>query len=287
MVSRENKGSAGVIVIVIIVLVIVGIVMANRWLQKETGEIVSKSSDTPAEKPTSSPLQKKRSKTIQGEDFIREVRLSPDRKIEISIIHQGSIEIARFKESKGEIYDLIGQIPDGKVKFINKSNETYGVEYFRNGKRHGPAVVYYSDDVLRQELFYQYGKLMTNTEYYHDGAVRMEQDYSDARGYGDDPEVGIGKVYTRHGTVKFEWFLINSEPVGFKKSYNQKGGLVDTVYFDEYGQVIEPEQALPSVADAPSANILMNSEILAAPETSPIVEKPPKQIFVPANSPSD
>ena len=112
--------------------------------------------------------------------------------------------------------------------------------------------------------------LMNNTEYYHDGAVRMEQDYSDARGYGDDPEVGIGKVYTRHGTVKFEWFLINSEPVGFKKSYNQKGGLVDTVYFDEYGQVIEPEQALPSVADAPSANILMNSEILAPPQTSPI-----------------
>lgn len=287
--DQRLKGSAGLVAIIIIAMLVVFLAIANRWLKKETGEIVSIPTDTSIVESKPPRAQDKKPKILKGGEVIREARLSPDRKIEISVFYQGGVEIARYKYANGKVYDLIGEIPDGKVQFINKSNETYGVEFYRNGKRHGAAKVFYRDDQLKQELEYQYGKLLTNKEYYHDGIVRMEVDYSDARGASnkDDPEVGIGKVYTRHGTVKFEWFLVNSEPVGFKKSYDQNGVLMDEVYFDEYGQIIEPEAVSVSDNTPESSDVPVATNILVSPDTTPKYEKLPKQIFVPTKNPDD
>ena len=287
--NQANKGSAGVIAIVIIVMLIVGLVMVNQWLQKQAGEITSQPIVTSTAALTSAPVKKEAPKIKRTGEVIRKTRFSPDRKYEINIFYQGGVEVARNKTSNGNAYDQTGEIPDGKVKFINASNETYGVEYYRDQKRHGSANIYYSDDVLKQEIDYQYGKLMTNKEYYHDGSVRMEEDYSNARDSRGEEEVGIGKVYSRDGTLRYEWFMTVTEPIGYKKSYNSNGDLVAEFYYDEYDQPMEPKEealspdASPSVEAPISTDVPRNIHMLSGPDTPPTVDKPPKQIFVPAS----
>ena len=281
MKNLEKQGSAGLIAIIIFVALIIGLVMTNRWLQKEASDIASKPIDTLTVEPLFQKKQATQTKKGKGE-IIRKTRFSPDRKHEINRFYQGGEEIASFKSSKAEIYDRSGKIPDGRVRFVNDSDGTYGVEYYRDEERHGPVKLYYSDGQLKKEFYYQYGTLMTCTEYYHDGTIRMEEDYSDAREHMDDTEVGIGKVYSRNGVLKYEWYMTNNEPIGFKKSYNQRGELVDEVYYDEYGQLIEQEEVLPSSGTPRSTKASPDINMPLNPNTPPIVEKPPKQIFVPA-----
>ena len=178
------------------------------------------------------------------------------RTFERSVFYQDGEEIAWHKMTlKGEIYEQTGEIPDGKVKFINETDQTYGVEYYRDGLRNGPMRVNYKDGALKQEAYFVYGKLMTNKEFYTDGTLKMDEDYNDARDYRDGREVGDGKVYARDGKVKYEWHLTNSDPVGFHKSYDRQGRLTSAVHYDQFGQIIEPAQATGaavSAAPAPS-----------------------------------
>lgn len=279
---QKHSGFIRPATVIFLVLLIALVVLSNRWLQQETKQIVSEPAASTPSSPSMQAVEKKRSKPVPGGELIRKTRLSPDRKHEIHVLYQGGVEIASYKTSNGEVYDQVGEIPDGKVSFFNKANETYGVEYYWNGKRHGTAEVYYSDGQLRQELAYQYGKLITNKEYYHDGTLRMTEDFSNARPVTDGSETGVGKVYTRHGTVKFEWFFVNSEPVGFKKSYDQKGRLVDAVYYDEFGHEIEPNTA-PITSDImPASPVSTVVDITEEPTAPALREKLPKQIFVPS-----
>ena len=277
-----KRGNAGIVAIIIFVVLVTFIVMANRWLEQQTGKIVSKPAGTPTAAPTSAPAKKEAPKIKRKGEVIRKTRFSPGRKYKINVFYQGDAEIARNKSSNGKVYDRMGEIPDGKVKFINESNKTYGVEYYQNGKRNGSAKTYYKDGALREDTYYQFGKLMTNTEYYHDGTMKMEADYTDAREHSDDKEVGIGKIYFRDGALKYEWSMTITEPIGYKKSYNSKGALVAEFYFDEYGQLMEKEGEAPSLDASPSPDVPMNNTILSDPSIPPPVEKPPKQIFIPA-----
>ena len=52
----------------------------------------------------------------------------------------------------------------------------------------------------------------------------MEEDYTDAREYDDGREVGIGKVYSRDGMVKYEWYIVNSEAL--KRKLRQENELL-------------------------------------------------------------
>ena len=281
----EKRGASGVIAIIIFVVLVTVIVMANRWLEKETGKIVSKSVDAPVVSQKA-PTEQKKPKIKRTGEVIRKTRFSPDRKYKINVFYQEGVEVARNRSAKGEAYDQKGEIPDGKVKFINESNETYGVEYYRNGKRNGPAKTYYKDGALREDTYYQFGKLMTNTEYFHDGIVRMEKDYTNARDSRSEKEVGIGKVYSRDGALKYEWFMTVTEPIGYKKSYNSRGDLVAEFYFDEYGQPMEKEEEPPGVAVAtgstvaPVPGVPAASAVVLDPSIPPPAEKPPKQIFI-------
>ena len=280
MKDQEKQGSAELIAIIVFVALIIGLVMTNRWLQKQASDIASKPIDAPTIETVSEKKQAPPTKKRKGE-VVRKTRFSPDRKCKINVFYQEGVEIARNKSSKGKVYDQTGEIPDGKVKFTNESNGTYGVEYYRNGERHGPAKIYYKDGVLRQETYYQYGKLMTNTEYFQDGIVRMEEDYADAREYGDESEVGIGKVYFRDGTLKYEWYMTVTEPIGFKKSYNGKGRLVAEFYYDEYGQLMEPKETVPGLDVSPGTDAPIAADVPLNPEARTIINKPPKQIFIP------
>lgn len=227
------------IIICIFVALIIGIIMFNKWIQGEVGDIMENPITTSTIEPLPVPIQKEGKPKKRRGEVIKKTRLGPERSFSTSIFYQDGEEIARHKESlKGVIYDQSGEIPNGKVKFINESNETFGVEYYQDGGRHGPLRINYKDGPLKQEAYYEFGKLITRKEFYYDGIVRMEEDYSDARDYQDKRDVGIGKVYFRDGKIKYEWYLTNSNPVGYNKSYNHKGRLTSTIYYDRNGDIV-------------------------------------------------
>jgi len=246
----------GLIIIVVIVGSIVGLIKVNKWIQGEVSEIVKTPEIETGESPTPVQIKETPKPKKRTGEVIRKTRLAPERTFEHSIFYQGGEEIARHKVSrKGLVYDQTGKIPNGKVKFINETNRTYGVEYYIGNMKNGPARTNYKDGQLKIEANYQFGELITRKEYYIDGVLKMEEDYSDARKFDDARETGTGKVYYRDGMVKFEWYLVNSDPVGYHKSYNVKGKLTLAVYFDEFGNEKPREQSVTVTSAAPSTGI--------------------------------
>jgi len=171
--------------------------------------------------------------------IVRRDSLSPGRDYTESVFYAEDAEIARQKIAGGMVVETTGKIPHGKVKFVNESNNMHGVEYYDNGKKDGPSNTYYPDGQAFEEAYYRHGKLLWKKEYYNNGSPRLDIDYQDAREYGEDVEVGRGKLYYKDGTVKYEWQLTNSDEEGFKKSYNQKGELRGALSFDRDGHLME------------------------------------------------
>lgn len=169
----------------------------------------------------------------------KKIHLDPSRKFELHIFTQEKTEIARYKTHKNKIFDMSGTIPDGKVTFTNDATKTYGEEYYINQKKDDWAKEYYQNTQLKKETYYDAGNIVISREFYNDGTLRMEEDYSDAIRFNDDRETGIGKVYHRDGTIKYEWQLTYENNGGFKKSYNKEAQPVQEIYFDINGNPIE------------------------------------------------
>jgi antitoxin component YwqK of YwqJK toxin-antitoxin module len=158
-----------------------------------------------------------------------------------SIFYKGNIEIARFRESGGRIYNRTGKIPDGRVEFFNDATKTHGEEFYKKGKKHGLCKEYYETGKLKKETQYFQGKMVNQKEYYINGALRKEQDSGYAFGEMGRGEKGKGKIYYRDGTLKYEWRKIKGEPEGYVKSYDRQGRLESASYFDEDGNLIKNE----------------------------------------------
>lgn len=174
-----------------------------------------------------------------GEKIMRKDRLSPGRDYQESIFYLNDTEVARQKIVNEKVVESSGEIPEGRVDFLDESKKTYGTDYYLQGKKSGPSLTYFPDGRSNIEAYYQWGKLLWKREYYNDGGIRLEVNYEDAREQSGEKETGAGRVYYRDGTIKYEWNLTNSEKIGFKKSYSQDGRLRAAFYFDEYGQPVE------------------------------------------------
>ena len=176
----------------------------------------------------------RKTKLIRGSDYYEDV------------FYSGDQELARQKTANRKILEQNGEIPDGKIKFIDESEHTYGEEYYKNGRRQGPASAYYEDGQLKIESYYKDGMMISSKEYYKNGTLRFEVNYEDARDdKKGDSEVGIGKLYFSNGTLRYEWDVTKSKKVGFKKAYNQNGELVYEAYYDADGQLIPTQQRSP------------------------------------------
>jgi len=236
--------------------VIFGLMKVNDWLQGEVLDLSKVPLEEPVKKEPVKKAERAKPKKRTG-DVIRKTRLAPERTFEWSIFYQGGEEIARQKESKkGMVYDQTGEIPDGKVKFINETSRTYGVEYYRSNVRHGPAQTNYNDGQKKSETTYQYGRLLAFKEFFYDGTLKMEVDYSDARDFMDDRDAGDGKMYDRSGSLKYEWHMVNSDPKGYYRSYNRQGELTGALYFDEFGHEIKPKTAITEAGITPENDIV-------------------------------
>ena len=164
--------------------------------------------------------------------IIKRVALSPGRDFEEGLFYLGENVIARQKIVNGKIVSQTGKIPDGKIKFYDKLARSYGEEFYRDGKIHGKAKTFFEAGNIKEESQYINGKLQKMKEYYNNGKLRFEVDYSNAREHKGQKEIGVGKLYYKNGTLRYEWSLTNSASKGYKKSYNKEGKLISSIYYD-------------------------------------------------------
>ena len=191
------------------------------------------------EVPSDPELEESR-KIIWGK-ITRSSRLNPNRTYYDTIFFEDEIAFAQCKSTDHETYDCTQNIPDGPVEFVNKTKNTFGEEYYRNGKRDQSYKEYYSDGQLRRESLYFLGTMKTNKEYFSDGIVSKQEDFQDALWIPENKnrETGSGKVYFRDGRLMYEWHLTNQSQGGYTKSYDYNGRLVAVSYFDQNGDLIE------------------------------------------------
>jgi antitoxin component YwqK of YwqJK toxin-antitoxin module len=232
----------------IIAVLCFGALIAFKTINDHIGREVSAITETPRHgsaagiAPAAPPAVGQESSVRRrkpGEKIVRKDRLSPGRNYQESVFYLNDMEVARQKIVNEKVVESSGEIPEGRIDFLDEFKKTYGAEYYLQGKKSGPSRTYFADGRSNIEAYYQWGKLLWKREYYNDGGIRLEVNYEDAREQTGNKERGAGRVYYRDGTIKYEWNLTNSEKIGFKKSYNQDGGLRAAFYFDEYGQPVE------------------------------------------------
>ena len=182
-------------------------------------------------------LDQQRKNKLKSMEFIRKTQIMRGQDYWEDVFYQGDEEIARQKMSHQGVLEKSGKIPDGKFKFV-EDDHTYGEEYYQAGQKHGTMTTFYEDGKLKSEAVYMYGKLNKEKEFYHDGVVEFEIDYSDARTPYNDKEVGFGKLYYADGTLRYEWNITNSLEPGYKKAYNPDGQLRVVTYYDTLGNEI-------------------------------------------------
>lgn len=180
------KSSGGVFTF--LVFFIVGIIFVNQKITKIVNQIDQGGSYTFLEvanevrKKTKEEMDKQKAMDPgfleNGGKVTRVVTMSDLNGDEfLSQIYRGTVKIAEFKESNGKIFDLNGEIPDGKVEIINNARGTYGEENYENGERNGPYLEYYkeSHSPRIKAQFYK-GKLIHISEYYLNGTLKGEMD---------------------------------------------------------------------------------------------------------------
>ena len=230
--------------LILFVFCVLALIVMTQWIQRRIEGVTGRVASVGVHVSSVAPLENTPPPTAiryrkRGQIISRKDRLSLNRDHVESIFYLQEKEIAWQKIADGETIESSGEIPNGKIHFVNESKETHGTEYYSGGRRDGPSQTYFADGKLNEEAYYRGGRLLWKKEYYSDGGLRLELDYQDARHYKDEKEMGTGKVYFRDGTLKYEWHLTNSDKTGYKKSYDQDGQLRAALYFDEQGQPVE------------------------------------------------
>ena len=189
--------------------------------------------------PAEIPQKKAEHKDYSKSEITCKIRLDATRKYYRYDFYAGDERIAQLKARLDDVVSLNGEIPDGRIKFINETDDTFGEISFLNNLLHGDYIEYYQNRQVKMEAKYYKGKLRTSKEYFDDGVLRMEKNMEDALRFVEGKELGEGKVYHRDGTLRYHWNMTNEKNGGFKKSYNIRGELIDEKYYNEKGELTE------------------------------------------------
>jgi len=207
--------------------------------------IMSQMKDKPKPAPVVFAVEEPVEHTVRREKpkgiFTQKEWLDMNREYRECVIYADGTEVARFKINvhNHKMFDRTGEIPDETIPFEDIYSGVTGTVTYHNNLRHGPYVELFDNKRVAKEMYFYRDKIRTLKEYFYDGRVRMDVDYTDAIVAINDPEVGVGKVYARDGVLKYEWNLTNTNPNRYKKSYNIDGQLVETMTFDSYGKMLE------------------------------------------------
>lgn len=180
---------------------------------------------------------------ISQEKIVRKTRRDPRGGTYLeSTFFRGKEVVARYKELKGEIYDMEGSIPDGKVEFLNEITKVKGEEFYQKGKRHGLYKEYYKTGQLKKEAQFTRGRVMSSKEYYLNGLVRLEQEFKNILWDifdADNVRQGSGRLYYPEGTVEREWDYEGEAGERYLRIYDKNGVLKSVEYYDEEGNPVK------------------------------------------------
>ncbi len=180
---------------------------------KKSSNITLSASDT---KPINQP---------QGEVLKRIHHLPGGNEVEY-FFSINSQKIAYQKMIDGKIIESEGEIPDGIVKFIDHYENVTGEETYKNGKRQGIARTYDNSNLLLRESVYNAGKLVSSKEFYPTGEIRLIANYTNAKQGVNLKEIGVGKIFYRDGSLKYEWRFTNDQTQGTRKAYGKDGQII-------------------------------------------------------------
>ena len=242
--KTQSKYTLGFAVLALFFLIIF---VSNRILTRQIDELTVKPDTVPA---VSTPeLAPAAPESGAKRDALRIERWDSQLGQAESVFYINKTEVARYMSKKGRVTGLKGRIPDGKFKFINQEANTYGFEYFENGKRHGPYEEYYGNDQLKKEGEFRNGRLIRRKSFYIDGELRSDEDYTQAGfivnflALSDMKEAGVGKLYRPDGSLKYEWYGVDNAPQNYNKTYNKNGEMIEANYFDAQGALTERWEA--------------------------------------------
>lgn len=216
-----------------ILLVFVGLVGISLWMKARTVNQAVPVAVSQTEVESEAKVAPK-DQTVHEKQW-----LEPNRKFTVHTLYRGSEEIASYKtDLKDKAFEPEGTIPDGTIKFTNAMIKTKGQITYLNQKRHGLMMEYYDSGMTKSVREYSFGELVSVQDYFVDGVLRMEVDYSLARSFLIHQQTGKGFVNYRDGTKRFEWSFVKNEPVGWEKAYNIDGQLIRTWRYDAQGNLI-------------------------------------------------
>jgi len=234
--------------IVVLIIVFSGILLLSRMINQQIGGI-TEISPSPAQaiKTINVPKREARKEKEVQTGILRVERKNPKNSYTESIITVDGTEVARFKREDEKIFDMQGAIPDGKIKFTNKWESTYGFEHYRNGKREGLLTAYYKNGQIHSKANYRNGHLRVRKSYYHGGILRMEEDYTNASFVSNFlkdafERVGTGKIYRLSGSLKYEWHITDDAKQYYTKRYNAHGKVIQENFYNTDGELIKKEQ---------------------------------------------
>jgi len=226
-----------------------GFILLNHKINSQINSI-SKKPLSPAEsnKTTNTSKTKALKKKITQKSVTRTESKSPKNNYSESIFIVDGKEVARFKREDEKIFDVQGDIPDGKIEFVNKWKSTYGFEQFQNGKRDGRSESFYKNGQIQSKASYRNGRLLARKSYYHGGGLRMEEDYTNTSRLSKFTQdkferVGRGKIYRLNGSIKYEWFITDDAKQYYTKRYNSRGEIVQENYYNTNGEYIKKEKS--------------------------------------------
>ncbi len=219
----------------IFVMIILNMFIMSQMKTKKSPQPPVVAEEMPAQKVVNRPPKP------VSENLTQREWLDMNREYRECVVFTDQTEIARYKISVQDkkMFDLTGALPDAVVPFEDINTHVKGTVSYQGNKRHGKYLEYFDNGKVSKEIVYYRDILRTLKEYFYDGRLRMEVDYTDAIFKPGDTEVGVGKVYARDGVLKYEWNLTNRSTNRYKKSYNIDGRLTEVLTFDAYGNLLE------------------------------------------------
>lgn len=220
-----------IILTFIVVAIIAGLMIVNNMISGKIDDDIQQVA------PKAVVIEKP--KVMAKGEITRQSILEPNRQYYENVYYANGEEIARNKSDGKKVFDIVGTIPDGPVKFKDFTEKTHGTEYYKNGKRHGELVEYYNEGPLKGQATYAAGKVQTSKDYFFDGTLRMELDLRDGMPFSDSMDKGSGKMYHRNGKLMYEWHLTNSDENRYTKAYDVEGNLTQLEIYDAFGKLLE------------------------------------------------
>ncbi len=175
-----------------------------------------------------------------AQEVVRKTKVIRGEECLIDVFYKDGQEVGLQRRTADGEKEVEGNIPEGKVKFIDQTTGTYGEEYYKRGQKHGVSRTYFPTGELMKEVYYIKGILITEKEFFKNGQVRFEADYSrmcDSCKGGH--EKGAGKIFYSDGKLKYEWNFNVEQDKGYQRAYTREGELRFEAYYDREGRRLD------------------------------------------------